>query len=508
MKTIVPVFVALLLLSFVQSQAQKRVFSYDFEFEKSFLEKSDYDAYFLDGKNSENFAFILKDNKKADYVLVDKGFKLTSKFTVPIDKTVFELSGETYLGGTTQNNVFNYVYKVEKKRTFAKDKIYYQLETVDFNSKTVTNKLLFEIPGEETGLVSFSDYNRYFTITVNDKTNELIIYMMDGAGEPVRKAVPFKIPEGKGRKKNELSEYLKDLKLVKDREEAGLDVTVKSAKVFTSKDHLTFLVNDGDDPTHLFDIDLGTLSPKEFFIDHDPLFPGEEKGKSYVSSYLADGKVFALVLNKKNIRIAVYDAAAGSMLKVHEINDNDDLGMFAFPPVYEERMGKHIRGKEYESLKKFVRVMTRGTEGLSVSKNKAGQYVVTAGTYDPIDLNSLGVSAGSGVGHWERVSHFSPISPTKTVQILVYRPGSPGFVRTSARFYKSSYFKLVLDPKTLKTANGKATVTAPEQIKEYLDNADKKTKATNQFSLGDNQYYGYYNRDLLAYTIEQITIRK
>lgn len=493
----------------LQLSAQKRMLSYNFEFEKSFLAKSDYDAYFLDGKNDENFAFILKDNKKADYVLTDKAFNVTSKFTVPVEQTVFDLNGEKYLGGTAQSNVFNYVYQVTDKKTFSKDKIYYQLETVNFNSKSVSNKLLFEIPKEESLVISFSDNNKYFTITSNDKTSELVFYMMNENGEPLRKSIPFKVPDGKSRKKNEISEYLEGIKLVKEKEEAGLDIAIKSAKVFSFPGKLVFSINDGDDPTHLFTVNINDFSYKESFIDHSALFSKDEKGKSYVSSFVEDEKLFALVLNKKNIRIAIYSLPDGNLLKTHEVNDESNFGMFAYQPVYEERRGTKAKEKEYDEIKPLIKAFTKGSEGLTVTKNKNGQYVVTAGTYDLIQLSSGG---GSGwVGGFQRAAPMpgSIAAPMVTWNpYMYYRPGVSGYTRTSARYYTTSYFKLLLDPKTLNVTRGRVPVTTGDQIKDYLETIDKKAKATNQFVLGDNQYYGYYNRDAMAYTIEQITIRK
>src|SRR5580698_6680644 len=95
----------LLLLAVSENFAQRTVLSYPFEFEKSFLQKSDYDAYFLDNKQGQSFAFILKDNKKADYVLADKGFKVISKFSKKTEETIFSHDQEKYLGGTASNNV-------------------------------------------------------------------------------------------------------------------------------------------------------------------------------------------------------------------------------------------------------------------------------------------------------------------------------------------------------------------------------------------------------------------
>ncbi|MFN5428980.1 MAG: hypothetical protein ACK5BO_13220, partial [Bacteroidota bacterium] len=73
------------LLCCLLAGAQKKVMTYPFEFEKSFLANSDYDAYFLDSKTDETFALVLKDNKKADYVLIDKNFSTVSRITLSLE---------------------------------------------------------------------------------------------------------------------------------------------------------------------------------------------------------------------------------------------------------------------------------------------------------------------------------------------------------------------------------------------------------------------------------------
>ena len=131
MRTFLCLFMCALLCQ--PASAQKQVFSYPFEFEKSFLQKSDYEAYFLQDGNADRFAFILKDNKKVEYVQVDKTFKVLSTVKSDIDNTVFDIT-EDYLGGTSENGVFNFVYKVSDKKAFSREKIYYQVESVNFNS--------------------------------------------------------------------------------------------------------------------------------------------------------------------------------------------------------------------------------------------------------------------------------------------------------------------------------------------------------------------------------------
>jgi hypothetical protein len=88
---------------------------------------------------------------------------------------------------------------------------------------------------------------------------------------------------------------------------------------------------------------------------------------------------------------------------------------------------------------------------------------------------------------------------------MYYRPGTPGYTTTSARYYNTTYFRLLVDPAKFKTAHGRVPTPATDQIKDYIE-AVGKTKASNQFTIGKNQYYGYYDKDALAYVVEQIRI--
>lgn len=492
--------------------AQRTVLTYPYELEKSFLQRPDYDAYFLDNQALNNFAFILKDNKKVDYVLVNDKFKVGSEFLKNLEGTVFDHDTHLYLGGTTDKDVYHYVYKVTDKKFLSSTSITYMEETVDFDSKSIAENKIFDIPGEEHMLVSFCDHNHYFTITANKKTSDLHFYQVLANGEAAAKTIHFDIPAGMSKDKNELTEYLGNLKVVREGEEPGLDVATHSAKLFCYADHLVFTVNDGDKPTHLFSVDLNTFTGTSSFVDHSGLVEKENRGKSYVSSFLKDDKVFALILNKKDIKIAVYNAADGSLLNKVVIDGDNGLDLLAEPPVTETRMGKARKDEDVGDLKKVIRAFTRGTEGLTVGTNKNGQFVLQVGTYDLVPVNTGGGMAGHWQGGFDYSSgvHTASGQPMPTWNMYqTYVPGNSGFMVTSARYYKTTYFKVLLDPKTLKPVHGRVPALVGDQVKDYIDDSDnKRIKAAKQFAVADRQYYGFYDRDRLAYVIEEISIRK
>ncbi len=508
----------LLLFFYTQAFTQKKVFNYPFEFEKGFLQRTSLNPSFLDNQALGNFAFVLKDNKKVTYVQVNDKFKIASEFVKQPEETVFDHDIHQYLGGTTNGNSYHFIYKVTDKKLLSPNTITYMEETVDFDAKSVAATKIFEIPKDEELLVSFSDHNRYFTITANKKTSNLQFYEVRAGGESSIKSVHFPIPAGKSKSNNELTEYLSGLKVIKENEEPGLDLSNHKTKLFCYTDNLVFTVNDGDNPTQILSIDLNTFTPTEKFIDHSALIEKESRGKSFVSSFLKDNRLFTLILNKKDIKIATYNADDGTLINKVVLDEDNGMSLLAQTPVDETRMGKHAKEKDVDDLKKVIKDFTKGTEGLTISTNKAGQYIVQAGTYDLVPVPSGG---GSSMGHYsggyERMPGSTSVGSPGSINsvpnytynpLMYYIPGNSGYMTTSARYYRTIYFKILLDPRTLKPVHGRVTSSVGEQIKDFMDDEDPRSKGSKQFAIGDRQLYGYYDRDGQTYCIEEIMIRK
>jgi hypothetical protein len=482
--------------------AQKKMLRYPFEFTRG-----DDDAYFLNNAADNTFALVLKDSKKAEYILVDQNFKVLSKVSQDIKNTVFGIKGlKDCTGGTANGHQYHFLYPESKSE--------FDMETVDFDAKTVSHTKLIDHPKEEKQLASFSDNNVFYSLTTNDKAGTLSISAVDANGTLLQKTVSFPIPEEASRHRDKLSEYLGGLKVMKGDEYPDLSNAVKPAKLFCMPGKLVFVINDGDNPAHLVTLQLPDLTLQEKKIDYSAMVPKEEKGKVYVSSFLKGDHLFSLVLNKKNIRIVVNDAATGAVLKKMEINDDASLDLFADGPITERRLGKRADSKDVTDIKKLIKTFTKGTEGLMVTENKSGQLVITAGTYDLIPIGGGG-SSGGYVGGYQQssmavtpgITNHGATSTAISVYnpTMYYRPGTPGYTSTDARYYSTTYFKLLVDPAGFKPARGRAPQPVPDQIKDYIE-AVGTVKATNQFAIGKNQYYGYYDRDAKSYVVEQIRI--
>src|SRR5688572_12207305 len=445
---------------------QKKVASYPIDFTKSAIEKRLCDSYFLQEPSAQYFMLILKDDKKAEYLLYNSRMQLVSSFSHSdrLSKTVFNFDGQEYLGGTAGKGKFHFVYRVTDKKFLGHD-TYYQVETIDPVTKQVNNKQLFQISKDEKLIISFGNFGQYFSITANNSTRELKLYGLNSSGESFIKSFIVNIPETSNKKK--LSDFLDDIQLVSLDEEPGLDAATEKVKLFYSPGKISIAVNERDDPTRIININTQTFSFEEKSIDHSMLTK-DEKGKSYVNSFLFENKLFSLILNQKNFRIAIYEAETGKLIKTHEINDDTELNTFAEMPFTESRSGSIGDLKRVSNPKKVIKAFDDGSAGIVVYKYN-GEIIITIGTYDMIKTSS----AGSDPLRTTTYSH-DPTSPSSRyaggglyASDYVFRPGYPSVTRYRANFYKSTQFKLMLNYSTLNLVNGEAPFSVNNKIKDY-----------------------------------------
>lgn len=486
---------------------QRSVLKYPFEFAKGAFQMKDYDSYYLNDPVSQNSMLVLKDNKKVEYLLLDKDMKLVSKFSPAdglsntiFDKLTTRIQAE-YIGGTAGDGKFYFAYAIIEGTKPAG--IF--LETVDPVGKTVSNKELFDIPKDEKGIAIFGGYGIFFGITANNDDGEIVLYKLNSSGKTSTKAIKVNIPASSKRKK--LSDYLGQPKVFTADEEPGLESATEKEKLFYSPNNISIVVNNSDDPTHILKINTETFASEEKFVDHSALTK-DEKGKSYVNSYSFGDNLYSLVLNKKNIRIAIYNSSTGDLLKIHEINENTNMATFAQMPIVEERRGKRTDEKSIDDPKKLIRSLDKGSEAIMMYMDKKNRLVISIGTYDMIPISTGGSSPS-----YQNVPSTYALNSSSTragalYNTTYYTPGKPSYTTYNANYYKSTNFKLLLDPTTLNLVKGAAPNSVVDQIKDYMSTISKKAEAKNQFSVNDKEYFGYYDKEMKTYFIEEIIIRK
>lgn len=483
---------------FSSARAQKKVFGYPFQFEKSFLAKGQYSTYFLDNPTDSTFALILKDNKKAEYLWLGKDFKTIAKVSSPIENTLLDNQKHKYIGGTAGGGGYHFVYQTGTE---------FDMETVDFNAHAVADKKLLELPKSEKTLASFSDYNVYYCLTADDQAGNLVIYSVAADGTLTRREIPVSVPIPKLK----LSGYLRDLSVIRSAEDPDLSSVAHINKLFSRQGELVFLLNVQYPHLRTLSIDTRDFSVKDNDIDETTVFGPQEKGAEGIFSFVKDNTIYSLSLDKKNIRVGVQRLSDGGMIGKYEFSDDAAFNSFAETPVRETRYIKEVDSKELDSWKKLLGGITYGgLPGCMVSVTANGKLLFTGGTIMQIG----GSSGGGGMDHFmggfdhNSTTAYSNGMVVPNFNPYMYRlPGTPSFVSaaSSGTYYMSTYFRMLLDPVTLKPIKGQPSRPLIEQIRDFVY-AKGKLKAPNQFSIGKTQYYGYYDEDTQQYVIEQIPI--
>lgn len=480
--------------------SQKRVLTYNCEFRKGVHHDESFKAYFLPGATDTSFLLVLKDMLKVDYIMMNNKFKVIGKISGDVDNSVMDRHNAEYVGGTNEGNRFSLIFRTSSK---------YEIETVNFDSKSVDRKELFRQGRGEKLIASFSDYNRFLTLFANDEQNEVMVYSLDNHGAIKKTSIPVTIPASASRKRDKLSQYLGGANAITHAEQPELSSAVTTCKVFSRPDRIDFVVNDNENPTHILTMSVPGFKLKEQFVSFNTT-TGESKTESYVSSYQDEDKLFSVILDKKTIRVSVHDLLSAKLLNVYEIKDDESFNRLATDAMYTRRYGMFVSEKPVESFSKVLRAFSKGTEGVMVNKGKSGMIELTVGTYDVLQNAGHGGHVRDDSGFKTQTEfqngRYQPV--TKYVVKQVYCPGHGSTLAPHTRYFTSTTFKMVIDPKTLKVTNKKPSTSVNEQIKNYISDSELTAKASTQFSFGGKEYYGYYEKESRSYMIDEIKIVK
>jgi hypothetical protein len=478
--TIKKYFLIACFISSLYANSQRVVYKHPIELYKVLGFSNTDEHNFLKDNQTGNLVFFFKDYKNVECALIDSNFNIKEKLHGSTSDLPLRPMDDAYKGGIVNGTKALIFFEKERKGGIS----YVQL-TSDFNSKTFTSQELLTLPETEKPLITFSHHNRFFILTADDKKSELVIYQFDKEEKFVKKNIPFTVPPTKNKRRNEISEYLQSLSIFKNDEQAGLEAAVSRVKLFSMPDKLILMSNKDEALTSVLEISLPSLAFQEKIINYSALVDKTDKP---ISSFYKDGKLYALALNKKNIRVGIYDVSNGVLLKTHEINESNFFKTIPGGAVHQSWEGNYKKESTIKDFEKLLKTLSSNTDGLVLSTNKKGQIIILGGTYDEILTN-----AGSALVTQQNANN-GPL-------------GHPTSLRYYGTYYKSTFFTILLDPATLDIGKGSIPLSVNDQMENYIKALPKSKKTkTKYFSVGENEYYSYYDKDQEAYIIEQVKI--
>lgn len=509
MRIYLPLLAAALAVSFI-SVAQKPVLTYPFKFTHGFQGVTNNGVAFYVDQTVDNVALVLHDLKKADYVMTDKDMKVVNHFSLSLDNTIFKgtQGDQKYLGGSSNGKgLYNFVYDIFGQPVMMMGGgEHFRIETVNFNDGTVSQKDFVKKSEGRNQVLGLSDGGKFYFMSADDAHDALVVHVLNDDGSIAEKSIPFPIPQSAGRKRNSVSEYLKETKAVKEDEEAEMETATRSSKCFITKDNFVFVVNDHSSPTHIITINKGSLALTERFIDHSAI-TGDEKDKADINSFIMDDKIFSLSVSRKALRIGVYDGASGKALKTIEMTEENYTKLLSVQPEETIRKGSKEDEKDLDDYKALLKELDKRTSGILVTKTPDGRYKITIGTYDHIvERTSSGGGITTGISTVPGGTAGSIATGGATYFVSNYVPGISTYTTGGSNYFRTATCTMLLDPATLAPVKGKVRPSPGTQIKDFMDNRDGTMR--RQFSIGGKEYFGYYNKDNEAYEVVNIPLKK
>jgi hypothetical protein len=505
----IPLLTLTALTVVLHSFCQKTVFSFQPAADPDLKKSLPYQSYIVSDTKAGKITVILKNKQHAEYLLLDKDFKVEQKFQ-PADglmNTIFKGDWYMYLDGNN-NSVGTCYYYLVRDKTGHNFNYQTRMEVVDFKNKKVYNKMVFAIPGEETVIDWYANGENFYLVTANDKLNQLVFHVIDKNGTYFSKSVPINFDGFNQYKKHKLtvSEYFSYSHVFRPDEETELVAATDLTKIYVYPDELAIVVASYDEPPHIWTFDTRNFtnaSKKKLDMSGFAGF-GDKSEKFYTNSCLYGNNLYVLNTSKNKIEIGVFDFASGKLLKKHEVLESSAIP-FVETPVEITTKGRGTKKNVINSNKELIKELFKGSSGIALAHNSQGQLIVTCGVYDKEERSGGGyyagsfaqasmptgaTYAGSNVPVTRTYSNFNSMSNYKNGSVYTYT--------------RTVNFKVIMDPASLNIVDSREKLSSIDKINNLLEAIDRKSQAENSFKLGNDYFICYYDLDNSTFSIKQI----
>ena len=483
------------LATFFSAISQSYVLTYGDKIDPISARRKSFNSFLLPSKKESDLLVVLKDEKKIQYVLLNN-FAPTDRIlsdSVGYTPVLIKQSGVQYLGGSSNGQQFHLVYLDKDGNTNL-----LKTEHVDFANHGITEESKPVMQEGETYLTSFTEFNRFIMIAVNDYLGQMCFYTVDSTGILNKKVVQIDL-KNLTAADEKLSDYFAGPVIKKQSADIGLEQAAKQVKLYSQKERLVFTVNRENKPTQVIYVSLPDFSLNYTQINHNELFNETNGGKSIVNTWYSNDTLFVLGIGKKQVGIGLYKASSATFLSKTIINDKSE-SRFAREPEKIERRGAESNSKEIKES--ALSSLLFNNDAAILARKNDGQWLIEVGNFHYVPPGFGTTSGGGAISFWtpNPDNNMSAGHPPLSF-VSFYIPGRiPGLSRKSY-FYNSIHFGLLLDQQ-LSPAYGKFPASRFERIKDNIFEINDDAVGVVQFSFQGKEYYGYYDMTTQRYYIK------
>lgn len=365
---------------------QEEVLSFKLDTKNTKTQKT---TYSMPDEIANRLALFIEDRKQIHAQLFDANFSKLSQF-------VFETPKRKYsqlLGYTINNKVYNLFYANDRLTQFL-------VVSANFSLKNVTSTELDFDLDDELYIDSVVHNNTLFFLTSDDKS--IIIRELTN-NKTLKKVKTFNINEATDANilySNRTDFWgffatsLRESNVTKidHRVPTAIEQTSKSNKLYKYEDKLILALEDDENGTLVYNIDLNTLdiTSKSYAYAKGKI----DDFKKY-NSFIYDEKIFQIASSRKEMNFSI-KSLDGKLLKEFYLTKEDSIYFKNGPIIQEGATVIPFQNKrKLEATSKYLRKISSGYIGISVIKVNQ-LYEITLGGYK--QMQSAGVGFGAGFG--------------------------------------------------------------------------------------------------------------
>lgn len=356
-----------------------------------------------------------------------------------------------------------------------------KIKSISFDLKTrKTAENLFEIPFEKEHILSsFSENNSFYIMTVSKTEDELKLYVFqDGKmKEKFLDFSAFKIVDTKNKPLKLWSVFDENpLEKIEIDELNSLVYATSKTKFYVLDDKIILTLDHIVSETQIFEINLQNYKLEEKKIAQEILKTGS--GKS--NSYLSDGKLYQLKVNKNELLLAVKNYKSGELINTFTTS-KDEMIAHKNSPLFSQTGNQ--RQREFKNTKKFLERLEDSNIGISVYEAQYNSFITIGGIRDVASTGGILLGIASGVG--------------------AVASGTSVFVNDfmDEESLQVNYFETHLNPKS-QYFKKEQEILASDYVAQFLDQK-KDISLASTFKFKDHYILGYYDTKEKKYVLRK-----
>ena len=457
-------------------------FGQDIVFEKDMTLGTYYnnyrETYAMVDNNSKDFVLILFDNLRTSAYAFNSNFENTSMLFVD-KKSDFK----SIIGYTVKGKEYNLIH-ANDKRTKLKIQTFSLGESKIYESEI---KLKYD---SEVHLKTIQLNNNLYIITVKRFSSILVIREIQGNKLSRMAELDFSgyryIDWGYSR----LSDVIKNrvITTIKYDKPIPLGMAYHAFKIYPYDNQIVITLDNDANKTRILTINIDDLSNRVAFVDQH-----HRDCKKYDSnSFILRNLLFQITNCKEELIYTIYNLEDSTELKRSRITAGSELPLKNTAFVAE--IGKKRKKKELDNIEEYL--LSVSSRNLAITAFGTSEFVEVS-----VGGSSSPISTSTFTGHTPGVSVPTPAG-------TVSSPGTDYSYSVSSisplADLPATYFKVLLDPKTLEHIDGLPVEnTALQKVNDYPRKHHRFMSMISIFSVGETYLFGYYNKVQRKYTLRK-----